>query len=663
MKKMFLLFGLLALAGVLLVACSEQDPTSPDEAAFTKVSNKCTGALLLELQAIDDEIDDVLMHRPSKKGAHQIVDNIARRVCAESPQYDATPSMVEGFYDLLVKQPVDELVGGWSAAAVLLSDVAKFATGDDFDIPEGALAPEGGLGVAVPGVATTILTNNMEAAVVADPNSFDGTEPAIITLVRLPDPEFGTGTFYGLPAFAEAYNISSTREPSAAGDGVVIAECVVDWFGPPPTRAIAHDLGEGFEILVPIDLYSVAEDGVVDCTDAGPYEGGGEVIGAGAGVWYESLAQAIKPAVERFFTVKPLHAMYFAGTGLGGRTKSFSEFVPVDPVIDVDEDLLLTVGTAATWSSNDEDVATVVTTGEGNGLVTGQAPGTAIITADFGGEESLSLEITVLSIGGDLIAFTSNRIEDTEIYVMNTDGSNPVNLTNSAGLDAGPVWSPDGSRIAFQSRRNGNADIWVMNADGSIPTNLTDNDAAFQIRPTWSPDGSQIAFMDRTTFDRIYVMDSDGNNLTPLAGTATDDAGFPAWSPDGTQIAFSTARDGNSEIYVMDADGTNPTRLTNDPAQDLAPVWSPDGSQIAWGSSRSGNSDVWVMDANGANPVNLTNNPASDRRGTWSPDGLQMSFDSDRDGFVEVYTMNADGTGVTRLTFETLDDYSSAWRP
>src|SRR5437867_5576550 len=130
---------------------------------------------------------------------------------------------------------------------------------------------------------------------------------------------------------------------------------------------------------------------------------------------------------------------------------------------------------------------------------------------------------------------------NTELYVMNADGSNPARLTNNSAADYQPTWSPDGSRIAFVSERDGNAEIYVMNAaDGSNPVRLTTD-----------------------------------------VGTPAFD-GDPAWSPDGSKIAFWSRRDGNGEIYVMNPDGLNVTRLTTNAVDDLQPAWSPDGSRLVF---------------------------------------------------------------------------------
>ena len=109
--------------------------------------------------------------------------------------------------------------------------------------------------------------------------------------------------------------------------------------------------------------------------------------------------------------------------------------------------------------------------------------------------QSQSTPEASLSGGGQgQIAFASNRDDNWEIYIMDTDGKNVHNLTNNAGDDIAPVWSPDGSQIAFISRRVNKQNLYRMNADGTNLVKLTDN--SFQISaPAWSPDGQRIAFV------------------------------------------------------------------------------------------------------------------------------------------------------------------------
>ena len=175
-------------------------------------------------------------------------------------------------------------------------------------------------------------------------------------------------------------------------------------------------------------------------------------------------------------------------------------------------------------------------------------------------------------------------------------------------------------RIAFRSKRDGNSEIYMMNADGSQQTNLT-NHPDEDFLADWSPEGERLVFdSDRNIRRGIFLMNADGTGLQSLTALTSENA-LPAWSPGGGRIAFDSKRDLNREIYVMNADGTDQTRLTNNPADDWWASWSPDGSRILFTSNRDGDAEVYVMNANGTGQANLTNSPAGDFRPVWSPDG------------------------------------------
>ena len=104
------------------------------------------------------------------------------------------------------------------------------------------------------------------------------------------------------------------------------------------------------------------------------------------------------------------------------------------------------------------------------------------------------------------------RDGNSEIYTMDSDGSNQTRLTFNEAKDSAPVWSPNGKQIAFHSKRDGNREVYVMDVDGSNQRNLTRH-PAFDVSPDWHPDGNRIAFMRGEDIAYLYTIDLDGNNL------------------------------------------------------------------------------------------------------------------------------------------------------
>jgi Tol biopolymer transport system component len=192
-------------------------------------------------------------------------------------------------------------------------------------------------------------------------------------------------------------------------------------------------------------------------------------------------------------------------------------------------------------------------------------------------------------------------------------------------------WSPDGTHIAFEVFESADVtehDIYVMDTDGANAVQLTpDHDGASYGTPAWSPDGRHIAFSRfiEPVGWHIYVMDPDGSDPVDLT------SGWgPSWSPDGSKIAFADygpeAED--LSVWVINVDGTGRTAFTEGPPIALAPAWSPDGTKIAFeGTWESGlpfpyipkDSDIYLMDADGTDVGRLTDAPGVDRSPAWQP--------------------------------------------
>jgi Tol biopolymer transport system component len=245
-----------------------------------------------------------------------------------------------------------------------------------------------------------------------------------------------------------------------------------------------------------------------------------------------------------------------------------------------------------------------------------------------------------------------------DIWTMESDGSNPLNITNTPEVsEYFPVWSPDGLRIAFSRGEDYLHDLWVMAEDGSNQVNIT-NDPGWVFGPSWSPGATQIAFVKNVPGDHItaqfdiFIHDLDTGEQRNLTHSDFDEL-EPAWSPDGGLIAFSAVRltwDGFGawEIVTVDPTGANEQILTAPDGrhfEDRAPAWSPDGTKLVFMSQFNDPCcepwDIWAMNRDGSGLTNLTQHPADDMFPSWSPDGLLIVFTSTRDGGWDLYSMPA----------------------
>jgi len=100
------------------------------------------------------------------------------------------------------------------------------------------------------------------------------------------------------------------------------------------------------------------------------------------------------------------------------------------------------------------------------------------------------------------------------IFVIDFEGTERQ-LTDTARLvsNRSPKWSPDGNKIAFVSDRDGDSEIYVMNTDGTKVSQLTDNRYPWDM--AWLSGSKQIGFIAGTR-GPIFLMNADGTDAHPI---------------------------------------------------------------------------------------------------------------------------------------------------
>jgi Tol biopolymer transport system component len=295
-------------------------------------------------------------------------------------------------------------------------------------------------------------------------------------------------------------------------------------------------------------------------------------------------------------------------------------------------------------------------------------------------------EVSPTPAGREVILFSANRggIHESQIFIMNPDGTEQTHLTPATGHSWGPRISPDGQYFFFSSVARGdhtvhdatgglsvlggtgNHDIYLSTSDGSEITNITTTFGSWDNGWSWSPDGQWITFSsDRAggNWD-LYKMSADGQTVVPLTDDPVANDGWPSWTADGESIVFARGEGNGSAIWIMDADGGNQRMLYDDPNMfDTYPFVSPDGTKVVFSSQNQPDfeGDIYVMNIDGSGVERLTSTAALNYAPSWSPDGTKIVFVSDRTGNDDIWIMNADGSDEQRITTDPGEDTTPAW--
>ncbi|MEP7109084.1 MAG: hypothetical protein ABI760_13915 [Ferruginibacter sp.] len=184
-----------------------------------------------------------------------------------------------------------------------------------------------------------------------------------------------------------------------------------------------------------------------------------------------------------------------------------------------------------------------------------------------------------ISPKGDKILFTSMRDGDLDLYTMDLNGQHVKRITNTTGYDGGAWFSPDGTKILWRASRPvtdtevkeyrellaenlvapTRMEVWIANSDGTDPHQITFLGQA-NWAPNFTPGGNHIIFCSNHEYKRgfpfnMYLADLDGKGIEKISRDKGFDA-FPMFSPDGKKIVFSSNRNNggtrDTNIFIAD---------------------------------------------------------------------------------------------------------------
>lgn len=275
------------------------------------------------------------------------------------------------------------------------------------------------------------------------------------------------------------------------------------------------------------------------------------------------------------------------------------------------------------------------------------------------------------------IVFISNRDGNSELYSMNSDGSNQKRESSNDVFDDNPVWSWDGEFVFFNSNRHHPGissrsfmDVYAINQSNGRVRRITDTNSVGYC-PAISPDNNKIAttVFNRETYEfDIFILNIDQSN--PRRIPLSSDEGDLCWDPQNEFLLFESNIEGNWDIFclLLNKPRAMFKKLFDSKENENDPVWSPDGKKIAYSSNASGNSNIYIIDRFGTkeNIRQITfssNNNGNNKNPSFSPDGKYIVFESDRNGNLDIYSIKTDGTKIKQLTTNKSDDSSPCWRP
>jgi TolB protein len=288
------------------------------------------------------------------------------------------------------------------------------------------------------------------------------------------------------------------------------------------------------------------------------------------------------------------------------------------------------------------------------------------------------LYLPQLTSGPSSVAWAPNSREvvysmDGSLWRQKIDSGTAEQLTDGAGYDYQPDWSPDGRCIVYVSYRHDAMELWLLDVASGSTHPLTAG-GAVNVEPRWSPDGRQLAWVSTAFNRRFHIFVAEvrngqlvderrvtGENKSTLPRyyySAYDHELSPAWAPDGRSLLFVSNRGhiyGTGGFWSMAVEpGAAAHEIHYEETNwGARPSFSPDGRFLVYSSYLGRNwLQLWVMPSGGGDAFPLSYGEWDETGARWSPDGRQLAFISNRQGDTELRLQTIPGVGSRSLEIQ-----------
>jgi dipeptidyl aminopeptidase/acylaminoacyl peptidase len=250
---------------------------------------------------------------------------------------------------------------------------------------------------------------------------------------------------------------------------------------------------------------------------------------------------------------------------------------------------------------------------------------------------------------GKSLVFVSNMSGRNNLWLVDSEGGFPTQLTVSDQRESSPMWSPDGKWIAYMSDYDGDEqwDIFLVSPKSGQVVNVTKTREIAELSPTWSHDGRYLAYIVKPKTSSVFEIDvydtlqRDVKHLT--TGTAKDRMNVgPIWSHDGESIVYTQeqSKGTDSNVFIVDVASAQSTLLTPHDGEHLyaANDLSPDGKHVLITSNAgNGYDNVGLLEMATKKIHWVTQDKWEISGDSFTPDGKALIYIANVDGNSDIY--------------------------